>query len=173
MNHAHPFQTKTASLGQRLGIIIYELMLVTAICLFVTFLTVIPIHHLIASPNVRIYLTQAVNLLALFSYFTWSWSRGRRTLPMKTWKTHLSSVDGVTVSVKQAFIRCLAILGPWMIALLTLHILEFKSNTPLSSITRNTWVITALIFPWAWAIFHPKKTPLHDACSRTQLLQDF
>ncbi|MES2208461.1 MAG: RDD family protein [Pseudomonadota bacterium] len=169
----HYLKIQTASVGQRLGIIIYESMLAIALCVFVTLLTVIPIQKLISSPSTRIYLTQAINLFALFTYFTWSWSHGRRTLPMKTWKTHLASINGLTVSTSQAFIRCLIILAPWMMALLTIHILELKSSAPLSPITRTTWAITALVFPWAWAIFHPKKLPLHDACSGTQLLRDF
>jgi uncharacterized RDD family membrane protein YckC len=41
-------------------------------------------------------------------YFTWSWTAGRRTLPMKTWRLVLIRADGRTVDGRTAVLRYLA-----------------------------------------------------------------
>lgn len=43
--------------------------------------------------------------LALGLYFTWFWSHGGQTLPMKTWRIRLEAKDGRTVTLWRALFR--------------------------------------------------------------------
>ena len=55
-------------------------------------------------PIFRLYI-----VVVMAGYFTWFWSRGRRTLAMKTWRLRLISGNGSFLSPGQALLRyCLA-----------------------------------------------------------------
>lgn len=43
--------------------------------------------------------------LLLMAYFGWQWSRGRRTLAMKTWRLRLQNEDGLPLTPGQALMR--------------------------------------------------------------------
>ena len=47
-------------------------------------------------------------LLLLLVYFAWCWLNGGQTLPMKTWKLRIVSVEGATLRPLQAVLRYLA-----------------------------------------------------------------
>ncbi len=88
-----------AGLGRRFAALVYELLLVTAIVL-VTGFAALPLVSPGASgalampgPAQRVILF-CLEFAVLAGYFTWSWSRGRRTLPMKTWRLGLALPDG-------------------------------------------------------------------------------
>ena len=58
-------------------------------------------------------LQQVYLFLSIGAYFIYFWIDGRRTLAFKTWSLRLLSVDGGTVSRRQAVIRYLATwIGP-------------------------------------------------------------
>ena len=50
-------------------------------------------------------LFQVYLFLVLGIYFAWCWSRGRRTLPMQTWKMRIVRRDGGPVEVARAALR--------------------------------------------------------------------
>lgn len=54
---------------------------------------------------------QGFMTLVLAVYFVWSWSEGRRTLPMKTMSVRVETPDGRNVSVPRALARFAAALG--------------------------------------------------------------
>lgn len=43
----------------------------------------------------------------LLAYFLWFWTHGGQTLPMKTWRIRLISMDGTTIRPAQALLRYL------------------------------------------------------------------
>ena len=60
----------------------------------------------------RRHLLQAWIVFVVGVYFTWFWSRGGQTLPMKTWRIRLVRYDGAPVGKGRAVHRYLvAILG--------------------------------------------------------------
>jgi uncharacterized RDD family membrane protein YckC len=50
-------------------------------------------------------LFQVYLFLVLGIYFVWCWSRGRRTLPMQTWKMRIVRRDGAPVELPRAALR--------------------------------------------------------------------
>jgi uncharacterized RDD family membrane protein YckC len=84
---------------------------------------------------------QAWVLFVAGFYFTWFWTRGGQTLPMKTWHIRLVQVDGRPVRMLRAIHR-------YFIALLGL---------------------AALGSGFVWAIFDRDRQFLHDRLSGTAL----
>jgi len=50
-------------------------------------------------------LFQVYLFVVLGIYFVWCWSRGRRTLPMQTWKMRIVRRDGAPVEIARAVLR--------------------------------------------------------------------
>ena len=108
-----------ASLGRRYAAVAYEGLLISAIVLVTGFLTmplVSPVAKAAHSLEVPSLPARALSACAVFGiagvYFVWSWTRGRRTLPMKTWRIRLVRYDGAPVNTGRAIHRyLLAILG--------------------------------------------------------------
>jgi uncharacterized RDD family membrane protein YckC len=89
-------------------------------------------------------LLQAWLALVMGAYFVWSWSAGRRTLPMRTWRLRLIDRAGEPPSVRAALVRFLA-------AAITL---------PLGA--------AAL---W-WALLDRERLFLHDRIAGTRVVRD-
>ena len=112
-----------ASLARRLAAVAYEGLLLSALLLIAGFVLApavspgptavvqgtLPVPSLAA----RILLFAAMFGLGAL-YFGWSWTGGRRTLPMKTWRMRLVMRDGrAAVTPGTALIRyCAAWIGP-------------------------------------------------------------
>lgn len=110
-------------LGRRLACVLYESLLLMAVCLIAAF----PFVPLTASldPALGRPLLQGYLLLVAGGYFTVFWRRGQ-TLAMKTWRLRMESRTGGPVGRGQAWLRyglaCLnlLVLGlGWWSALLT------------------------------------------------------
>ena len=56
-------------------------------------------------PGVGRWIFQGFITLVLAVYFVWSWSEGRRTLPMKTMSVRLETLSGETLSPARALVR--------------------------------------------------------------------
>lgn len=93
---------------RRLLCALYELLL-----LFGVWFTAAAIHAAVvrhAPPNLTRASLQLWLLAVTFAYFGWSWTHGGQTLPMKTWWIRLESIDGRTLSWRQAGERFLWLL---------------------------------------------------------------
>jgi uncharacterized RDD family membrane protein YckC len=155
---------------RRLAVILYETLLVIGILFFVTFITTYSSRQLNIDSQPW---TQIAMLLSIGIYFSWSWSNGRQTLAMRTWKVKLvtQSDHSSSPSPLVAFIRYFAMLLPWIaVQLIVVWQEQRGSITHLDMIIRGGWIITACIFPWAWALLHPQRLPFHDALSHTTLI---
>ncbi|MGH8664178.1 MAG: RDD family protein [Burkholderiales bacterium] len=86
-----------------------------------------------------------IYLLAISAaYFVWSWTGGRRTLPMRTWRLRLVDRRGAPPSAGVALARFL--------------------------IAAATWPLGAL--PLWWAFFDRERHFLHDRAVGTRLLRE-
>jgi uncharacterized RDD family membrane protein YckC len=56
------------------------------------------------------YFLQFYLLAICATYFTWFWTHGGQTLPMKTWRIRLISSNGAVPSLKQSLVRYVAAL---------------------------------------------------------------
>ena len=113
-----------ATFIKRLMAIIYDLLLLTAI-LFAAGILIATITTFIVNdgnaitedhPFFQLYQVYLLVWLFIvsFIFFGWFWTHGGQTLGMKTWKMRLITLDGNTISWKQAGIRFLAAIFSWL-----------------------------------------------------------
>ena len=100
----------------RFAAVAYEVTLYSALILVVGFLTIPMVPPAsIGGPGPRIpdvparVLSFALVFAAGALFYAWSWSGGRRTLPMKTWRLRLVRADGTVVDRRRALGRYFAI----------------------------------------------------------------
>jgi uncharacterized RDD family membrane protein YckC len=108
--------TACAGIGRRLLALLYEGLLLVAL-LFVAGFALAPFvspsgsatTHALGIPSTPARTAAFVALFALGAvFYGWSWSDGRRTLPMKTWHLALVARGGAPVSRRAALVRYLA-----------------------------------------------------------------
>ena len=169
---AAPASSPRAGLLARLGAALYEALLATAL-VFITGFLMLPL----VSPGTAATATElsvppvpvrVILFCALFSvvalYFVWSWTGGRRTLPLKTWRMRIAQPDGSPPTPRVALLRYLAAwIGP-ALALIVFLILRESGHGKIAL------VLLALNF--AWALIDPDRQFLHDRIAGTRILKD-
>ncbi|HET9339462.1 MAG TPA: RDD family protein [Casimicrobiaceae bacterium] len=156
-----------ASLARRLASLVYELLIVAAIVLVGGF-ALTPLMSPLADPNHALLLPPPGVRLAGFAllaallaaYCAYGWSRGRRTLPMKTWRLLLVDAEGVPVTPKRALARYAA---AWIAPLVAIAAYA-ATHSPLAA--------AALALNHAWALVDPERRFLHDRLAGTRLVTD-
>lgn len=158
-----------APLLRRLGSLAYEVLIVVAL----VFLASFPIAPLIsprsvdgvhlAAPDVA---GRVVSFVAVFAvgaaYFTWCWSEGRRTLPMKTWQLALLDASGAPLRMKQALGRYLA---AWIAPLLAVGVYAVAAPHGLGALA---WPVA--VANWLAALPGSRRAFLHDRIAGTHLV---
>src|SRR5262249_48519640 len=93
----------TPGIARRLASALYDLLLVAALVLVATF----PFLAIVGDATLgwRRHLLQAWVLAVSGAYFVWFWTRGGRTLAMKTWHIRLVTEDGGGVKSARAIHR--------------------------------------------------------------------
>ncbi|MEK6685805.1 MAG: RDD family protein [Pseudomonadota bacterium] len=131
----------TPGFWRRIICLIYESLLLLAVLFIASF-----IFHLIFRDTNAVYfrpLFQFYLLVIMGYYFIWFWTHGGQTLAMQTWKMRVVSVDGSSLTKKQAITRyLLALVG----------ILLF-----------GTGII--------WALFDRDRQFLHDRLAGTRIIR--
>ena len=157
-----------AGLVRRFAALAYELLLLTAIVL-VTGFAALPLVSPGASGTLAVPgLPQRVVLFCLefavlAAYFTWCWSRGRRTLPMKTWRLAVVRADGTTVPVRTALARYLATwIGP------ALAVAAYAALRSSGLGAHAAWLVA---FNFLWAFVDPARQFLHDRLAGTRIVR--
>lgn len=157
-----------ASLPRRLGALTYEALLLAAVILVVGYLTLplgAPGPGRSGVPTVpdtpgRV-LSACLVFAAAGAYLCWSWTRGRRTLPMKTWGLVLERRDGGPIDARTAFARYLAAwIGP------AAALAAFVLLQPRGLGAHAAWLV-ALNF--LWACIDPDRQFLHDRIAGTRI----
>lgn len=102
-----------AGLGRRLGAMLYDGFLVTAIWIAVTVVHMVFFRYVLGQQPEEIGTTASDIwslrlLLVVFVtlFFVFSWRRGGMTLGMQAWRLRVQTLDGCSLSLKQALIRC-------------------------------------------------------------------
>jgi uncharacterized RDD family membrane protein YckC len=94
-------------LCRRLACMLYESLLLFAVAFIPLFLFSALTRYQGTGPLRLVFQLYLFSVMAI--YFTWFWSRGRRTLAMKTWRLRITEKDGKPLMPKRAFLRyCLA-----------------------------------------------------------------
>jgi len=98
-------------------------------------------------------------LLVLAAYFTWFWSEGRRTLPMKTMDVRLVTRSGAPVSVPRALCR-FAVACAMLVA-------AVAAGTYL-----HPGLAVLLLVPAGWALVDRDRRALYDLVCGTRLAHE-
>lgn len=160
-----------ATLPRRVGALVYESLLLAALVLIAGFVLT-PLVSPDAGPERTLQLPtaggRALSLAGVFSvamaYCTWSWSAGRRTLPMKTWRLRLLTTAGRPVSLGRAALRYLAFwIGP------TLAVGAHLALRAQGLGAHAAWLVA---FNFLWALIDPDRQFLHDRLAGTRLVND-
>lgn len=151
-----------ASLRRRLASLLYELLLLVALVFVVGFALlplVTPGHagspQSLAVPALPQRVAMGCVLFAVLAlYFTWCWSGGRRTLPMKTWKLRLVDRAGDDLPRRSALLRYLCVwIGP------LLAIAAYAVLAPRGWGAHAAWLV---LLGWLWAFVDRDRQFLHD-----------
>jgi uncharacterized RDD family membrane protein YckC len=125
------------------------------------------VHRSVRAIDVPPLPARVLSACAIFAaaglYCVWSWTGGRRTLPMKTWKVALQRVDGRLVDAKAAVTRYLAAwIGP------IASLVAYELLKPASLGTHALWFAS---INFAWAFVDPERQFLHDRIAGTRIVR--
>jgi len=158
-----------APLTRRLAAVVYESMLAAALVLVTGFLTLPLVSspaqatHLLEVPTAPARVLSACVVFGVAGlYCVWSWTGGRRTLSMKTWRLWLARRDGATVDSRTAVIRYLALwIGP------AAALVAYEASKASGLGKHTLWLI---LLNYAWALVDPDRQFLHDRIARTRIV---
>jgi uncharacterized RDD family membrane protein YckC len=98
------------------------------------------------------------------AYFVWSWTGGRRTLPLKTWRMRIAGADGGPPDARTALLRYLAAwIGP---------VLAVVGYALLRDHGAGAFALVLLAINFLWAGVDPDRQFLHDRIAGTRILRD-
>ena len=158
-----------AGTARRYAALLYEALMLLAL-VFITSFLLTPLVSpgsassgslMLPSPAGRV-----VSFVSLFmlgaAFFGWSWSEGRRTLPMKTWRLALVTNDGARPSRRTALVRYAAVwIGP------AFAVAAYALAAP-SGFGALAWPLVGT--NWLAAFVDPERQFLHDRIAGTQLI---
>jgi len=98
-------------------------------------------------------------LLVLGAYFVWSWSEGRRTLPMKTMGARLTGARGEPPSVARALCRFVAACAMLLAA-------------TAAAVYLHPALAILLLAPATWSLIDRDHRALYDIACGTRLVYD-
>ncbi len=156
-----------AGIGRRLGALIYEALIAAALVLVAGF-ALTPLMSPTASPAAGLPVPTgagrlagfALLVVALGAFYVWSWTGGRRTLPMKTWRLRLVDPPGAPPAAARAAARVAAAwIGP------TIAVAAYAATH-----SRLAWLVLAI--GYAWSLVDPDRRFLHDRLAGTRIVRD-
>ncbi|HVC29346.1 MAG TPA: RDD family protein [Gammaproteobacteria bacterium] len=174
---SHPAPLTSPGLFRRLASGLYDAIILLAIWILGTFL-IMPFTHGVAfesfySHHAGMKLLYQLGLLAMgFAFFSGFWTHGGQTIGMRAWKLRTVCMDGAPLGWRQALIRYLTMLIPWLLVLLGC---EFLINSSGQAYT-NIYSISAIgvfllsIAAFAWPAFDRNRFAWHDHLSGTRLV---
>ena len=153
----------TPTIKRRLTTMLYEGVLLFGVVAIAALLFGILFHQRSA-----IYLRHELQYWLFFvigAYFVWFWTHSGQTLPMKTWRMRLVTVDGYAVPFKRAVARYFL---AW---------LWFVPGFAIAwALDAKAWMSVAIVMAnvVAWALsarLHPSRQFLHDRIVGTKVIQ--
>ena len=172
MTEAEAARSRLAGLLARLGAALYEALLVAALAFLTGFLLLPLVSPGTAATATQLTVPAVPARVALFCilfsvialYFVWSWTGGRRTLPMKTWRMRVALADGAPPDGKTALLRYVAAwIGP-ALAVVAYALLRERGLGALA--------LPLLGLNFLWAGVDPDRQFLHDRIAGTRIVRD-
>ena len=159
-----------AGIARRSAALLYEALLLIALIFISSFLLTPLVSPGSAASGSLIVPSTAgriVSFVALLglgaAFFGWSWSKGRRTLPMKTWRLALVTAAGLPLSGRVAVVRYVAAwLGP------ALAVVAYALLAP-HGLGTLAWPLVSV--NWLAALVDPERQFLHDRLAGTRIVR--
>jgi len=149
--------------------LVYEALLLAALVLIAGFL-VAPLVSPGSSPGRPLRLpdlpSRVIEFCILFAagawYYVWSWTGGRKTLPMKTWHIAIVDTEGAPPDLRTALGRYLA---SWIGPVCALG--AYVALRPAGLGAHAAWLVG---LNYLWALVDPDRSFLHDRIAGTRLV---
>jgi len=164
--------TAPAGIGRRLFALLYEGLLLVALLLIAGFALAPFVSpsgsattHTLGLPTTpaRVGAFAALFLLGA-TFYGWSWSEGRRTLPMKTWHLSIVTRDGAPVPRRAALVRYVA----WWIG----PALGLIAYALLRGHGLGGFAVPLFLLNYLAAFVDPERQFLHDRVARTRVVSE-
>lgn len=153
----------TPTIKRRLTTMIYEGVLLFGVVAIAGLL-----FSTIFQQRNALYLRHALQYWLFFvvgAYFVWFWIHSGQTLPMKTWRIRLVTIDGYPLGFKHAVARYLLAWLWFLPGLAIAWALDAKMWTAVA-------IVLANVAAWSLAAYiHPSRQFLHDRIAGTKLIQ--
>jgi len=166
-----PPRPRSAKLARRIGALTYEALLAIAMAFGVGF-ALLPLVSPVGSASRELVVptpfARTIMACALVGggalYYGWCWSRGRRTLPQKTWRLRLVGLDGGPVSWQRALLRYAAAwIGPAM---------ALAGYAALNTTGHARNALAFMLVNYCWALVDRDGQFLHDRIAGTRVVAE-
>ncbi|QMT41157.1 RDD family protein [Neisseria shayeganii] len=160
-----------ASFKRRLAALCYESLLVAAVSCVALIPAAAANSLLHTFPSAARVAVSLIFLAAWWLYFSLSWRRRGRTLPMQVWGLQLQTAAGGRPSARQ--LRSRFIWG--VICVVLLPMLAYWGLRSLNGLPPKTAAGLAClwwILPWGFALVHPSRQFLYDFLAGTRLVKE-
>jgi len=147
-----------ASPWRRLMCVAYECVLLFGVLFFFGY-AFSSIVQFKGEPGPMLWAFRGFVVLVLAAYFGWSWSEGRRTLPMKTMSVTLQTRDGRPVSLARALAR-FVVAGAMLVAAVG------------AGATVHPALGLLVFLPFAWTLADRDRRALYDLVCGTRLVYE-
>jgi uncharacterized RDD family membrane protein YckC len=157
-----PACAEAPGIKRRLSVMLYEGLLLFGVLMIAGLLFAITFQQ-----RSSLYMRHAFQYWLFFIigvYFIWFWMHGGQTLPMKTWRMRVVTVQGSALSWRHALARYV-LAWLWVLPGLTIAwALGTKGWTSVFIVFANVlaWILTACI--------HPSRQFLHDRIAGTKII---
>jgi uncharacterized RDD family membrane protein YckC len=160
-----------AAIGPRLAAALYEALLLLAL-LFITGFVLLPLatpghaggaDALVVPPLPTQAMLFCLEFAAAALYCGWCWTGGRRTLPQKTWRLRLLTIDGRATDRKRALLRYIT---AWIGPLAALALYRFTLHHAGGALAL---ALLPANFAWAWV--DRERQFLHDRLAGTRIMR--
>ena len=160
----------TPGLSRRFASLLYEGILLFGVMFITAYLFSALLQFKSSSGSPLTVLFQFYMFAMIGLYFTWCWTHGGQTLPMKTWKLRVVTAAG-RLSAGRAWLRyTLAWIGPVAGAVV------YKLMVELAGFGTGTYSAAALfaampfvLLNWLWALIDRDGQFLHDRLAGTRV----
>jgi hypothetical protein len=163
--------TVTAPLGRRLASLLYEGILLFGVAWITAYLFSALLQYKTSSSPLLTALFQAYMFIIIGLYFTWCWTHGGQTLPMKTWSFRLEAASG-RLGTPRAWLRYALIwIGPVAGAVAYKLLVEATGfGSGRFSVAAFCACMPVVLLNWLWAYVDRERRFLHDCLAGTRLV---
>lgn len=153
---------------RRIGAFVYDTLLVAALLMLTTALFLPFTRGRIASELGWVFYGYRIALVAVMaSFFVFFWTAKGRTLGMQAWRLRIERLDGSLPTVRDALMRLLFALVPWLPALVAI-VIGIQLKWPLA--TRiGYWLFVLVLVNYAIARFDASGRSWHDRFLQTRI----